>query len=100
MPLWDWEVVTALSSSAPKKATTSVGHNAPCARRKTAVLDPSAKPIEAGQAKRRRRPRSAGGSAEARERFARTFADVLSGRFGGRWSVKWERADSPSNTDQ
>lgn len=30
---------------------------------------------------------------EAREQFARTFADVLSGRFGGRWSVEWEGAD-------
>ena len=25
----------------------------------------------------------------AREQFARTFADVLSGRFGGRWVVEW-----------
>ena len=33
------------------------------------------------------------GTGEARERFARTFADVLSGRFGGRWSVEWEGAD-------
>ncbi len=29
----------------------------------------------------------------ARDQFARTFADVLSGRFGGQWSVEWERAD-------
>lgn len=29
----------------------------------------------------------------ARERFARAFADVLSGRFGGRWSVEWQRPD-------
>ena len=29
----------------------------------------------------------------ARSRFSRTFADVLSGRFGGRWSVEWERTD-------
>jgi hypothetical protein len=29
----------------------------------------------------------------ARARFSRTFADVLSGRFGGRWSVDWKRAD-------
>jgi hypothetical protein len=27
----------------------------------------------------------------ARMRFSRTFADVLSGRFGGRWSVEWKR---------
>ena len=36
----------------------------------------------------------------ARSRFSRTFADVLSGRFGGRWSVEWKRADrstSPPN---
>jgi hypothetical protein len=26
----------------------------------------------------------------ARAQFARTFADVLSGRFGGRWSVEWD----------
>lgn len=32
----------------------------------------------------------------AREQFARTFADVLSGRFGGRWSVEWEGADRPA----
>jgi hypothetical protein len=36
--------------------------------------------------------RPAGGTAEARERFARTFADVLSRRFGGRWTVEWEGA--------
>ena len=29
----------------------------------------------------------------ARSQFSRTFADVLSGRFGGRWSVEWQRAD-------
>lgn len=28
----------------------------------------------------------------ARSQFSRTFADVLSGRFGGRWSVEWKRA--------
>jgi hypothetical protein len=28
----------------------------------------------------------------ARRQFSRTFADVLSGRFGGRWSVDWEPA--------
>jgi hypothetical protein len=45
--------------------------------------------------------RSASGSAEARERFARTFADVLSGRFGGRWAVEWERVDrSPRASSQ
>lgn len=27
----------------------------------------------------------------ARSRFGRTFADVLSERFGGRWSVDWQR---------
>jgi hypothetical protein len=40
--------------------------------------------------------RSAGGDAEARQRFARTFADVLSGRFGGRWAVEWEGTDRSS----
>jgi hypothetical protein len=29
----------------------------------------------------------------ARDQFARTFEDVLSNRFGGRWSVEWKRAD-------
>jgi hypothetical protein len=29
----------------------------------------------------------------ARAQFSRTFADVLSARFGGRWSVEWKRAD-------
>jgi hypothetical protein len=29
----------------------------------------------------------------ARGQFARTFADVLSGRFGGRWEVEWEGSD-------
>jgi hypothetical protein len=33
----------------------------------------------------------------AREQFARTFADVLSGRFGGRWSVEWKGADRPAS---
>ncbi len=32
----------------------------------------------------------------AREQFARTFADVLSGRFGGRWAVEWQAADRPA----
>lgn len=32
---------------------------------------------------------------EARERFARTFADVLSVRFGGRWAVEWQDAERP-----
>jgi hypothetical protein len=32
----------------------------------------------------------------ARTQFSRTFADVLSGRFGGRWSVEWERAGRSS----
>jgi hypothetical protein len=27
----------------------------------------------------------------ARSQFSRTFADVLSDRFGGRWSVEWRR---------
>lgn len=32
-------------------------------------------------------------SEAARSQFARTFADVLSGRFGGRWVVEWKGAD-------
>lgn len=30
----------------------------------------------------------------ARSQFSRTFADVLSGRFGGRWSVEWGESKS------
>lgn len=41
--------------------------------------------------------KAAEGSVEvARSRFSRTFADVLSGRFGGRWSVEWKRSDRPA----
>ena len=51
-------------------------------------LPPSVRTAAAGKAAER--------SAEvARSQFSRTFADVLSGRFGGRWSVEWERVDSP-----
>jgi hypothetical protein len=49
-------------------------------------LPPSARSAAAGKAAER--------SAEiARSRFSRTFADVLSGRFGGRWSVEWDSRD-------
>lgn len=34
----------------------------------------------------------------ARDQFARTFEDVLSNRFGGRWSVEWKRADRSLST--
>lgn len=44
-------------------------------------------------ARARRPSQPVDGTKEARERFARTFADVLSGRFGGRWSVEWKGAD-------
>ena len=36
----------------------------------------------------------------ARERFARTFADVMSGRFGGRWTVEWEGGASSLTLDR
>ncbi len=36
----------------------------------------------------------------ARGQFSRTFADVLSGRFGGRWTVDWEGARSPLASDR
>lgn len=62
---------------------------------RTVALNPSAKPIGAKEARRRRPVRPAGGTAEARERFARTFADVMSGRFGGRWTVEWDGEDRP-----
>lgn len=36
----------------------------------------------------------------AEDQFARTFADVLSGRFGDRWVVEWEGPDrSALSTD-
>jgi hypothetical protein len=38
-------------------------------------------------------PTSARTNELARGQFARTFADVLSQRYGGRWSVEWKRAD-------
>ncbi len=64
------------------------------------MLNPSAPPIK-GRVKRRRLVQPAEGTAEARERFTRTFADVMSGRFGGRWSVEWEGADrSPLPADR
>jgi hypothetical protein len=34
----------------------------------------------------------------ARTQFSRTFADVLSGRFGGRWSVEWVPSGGRSTT--
>jgi hypothetical protein len=61
--------------------------------KKTPALNPSAKPIPAARAKGRRAVRPTAGTEEARERFARTFADVLSGRFGGRWTIEWKGAD-------
>lgn len=36
----------------------------------------------------------------ARAQFSRTFADVLSGRFGGRWSVEWERGSTTAASRQ
>lgn len=57
-----------------------------------------------GQLALRRLPPSAKRSVEekatersaetARSQFSRTFADVLSGRFGGRWSVEWRKQNS------
>lgn len=38
----------------------------------------------------------AGSVAAARSQFARTFADVLAGRFGGSWSVEWQGANGPA----
>lgn len=38
---------------------------------------------------------------QARDQFSRTFADVLSGRYGGRWVVQWERPDrAPLSPDR
>jgi hypothetical protein len=76
----------------------SAPRSSPRTGRKPVSLTPCAKPIRANRAKRRRIVRPGGGTEEARERFARTFADVLSGRFGGRWSVEWEGANRPSLT--
>ena len=48
-------------------------------------LPPSARTAVAGKAAER--------SVEvARSQFSRTFADVLSGRFGGHWSVEWPQS--------
>lgn len=72
--------------------------------RKAITLKPDAAPIPLRPAKdRRRAKRPDAGGEEARERFARTFADVLSGRFGGSWSVEWEGEDRdplPSDRDE
>jgi len=87
--------MSPLPSSPPGKVPKSAGRRSPRARGKAVALNPSAPPVD-GRAKRRRPARPAAGTAEARERFARTFADVMSGRFGGRWAVEWEGADSPS----
>lgn len=63
-------------------------------KREAITLKPDAPPIPLRPAKDRlRAKRPDAGGEEARERFARTFADVLSGRFGGSWSVEWEGAD-------
>jgi len=79
--------VNRLPSSPPKKG-------------RAVALNPSAKPIAGEGAKRRPVVRPAGGTSEARERFARTFADVMSGRFGGRWAVEWKGMDRPLTPDQ
>lgn len=65
-------------------------------QRKAITLKPNAAPIPLRPAKERRPvARPAGDGEEARERFARTFADVLSGRFGGSWAVEWEDRKRP-----
>lgn len=84
--------MSALPSSPSRKVPKSVGRGSPRTQRMTVTLNPGAPRIEGG-AKRRRPVRPAGGTEEARERFARTFADVMSGRFGGRWTVEWEGSD-------
>lgn len=67
--------------------------SSPPRKRRAVALNPAAKRIGVKGAKRRRAVRPAGSTEEARERFARTFADVMSGRFGGRWTVEWEGGD-------
>lgn len=62
-------------------------------RVKRVASTPRTKRGDGARVPRRRAPRPVGGDKEARERFARTFADVLSGRFGGRWSVEWKGTD-------
>lgn len=86
--------MSPLPSSPPRKVAKGAGQSP--ARRKAVVVNPSAQPIGAGGASRRRAVRPAGGDAAAREQFARTFADVLSGRFGGRWTVEWKGVDRSS----
>jgi hypothetical protein len=89
LPAHDWQGVSPLPSPPPRKFPLNAGRGSPPTERKTVALNPSAPRIE-GAAKRRRPQRRAGNATEARERFARTFADVLSERFGGRWAVEWE----------
>lgn len=62
-------------------------------RRKADAIAPKARPKRSNATMPRRVVRPIGGTEEARDRFARTFADVLSGRFGGRWAVEWEHPD-------
>jgi hypothetical protein len=50
-------------------------------------------PVSARQVASRTAGRS---TTVARSQFSRTFADVLSGRFGGNWSVEWKRSRSRS----
>lgn len=93
--------MSPLPASPPRKGSKSTGRGSPPTQRKAVALNPSAPRIEGGAKGRRSPMRPGSGTAEARERFARTFADVLSGRFGGRWAVEWEGADhSPSGSDR
>ena len=70
-------------------------------KRKAITLKPHAARIPLNPVKERARVMPpTGGGQEARERFARTFADVLSGRFGGSWAVEWEGANRvPPDSD-
>lgn len=74
----------------------SVVRGTPPPGRKTVAFALDAKPIKPMRTAPRRAVQPAAGTVEARERFARAFTDVLSARFGGRWSVEWDDADRAS----
>lgn len=92
--------MSALPSSPPRRVPKSAGHGSTRIQRKVVALNSKTPRIE-GRAKRRRPMQPPGDAKEARERFARTFADVLSERFGGRWTVKWETGKaSPATSNR
>lgn len=86
-----------MPSSPLKKVARNAEQGSFGNQRKAVALNPGAPRIEG----KGRPMRPADKTQEARERFARTFADVLSVRFGGRWAVEWQDAErSPLDLDR